>query len=240
MKVDTTAQFNLPTFSRSTSGSNPGAFEQTLRALERDMWSGAEAGRMTGREPSATRAEGVREPIPDTAPVPTGQVLSTARGGAQNLRADPDFPSERSDVKATDHQSSMTVSARHMSAGLLDLHCAIASSPALRTAGGRVESTTDDVHPITPAQTRGADRPRAAAPETRRTTLYSDENVIQLTLRLPVASREESFSIARRTYDELRRRGLGSLRVVVNGIPSPNEGRLTPINVTLDGETHGN
>ncbi|WP_250516343.1 hypothetical protein [Caballeronia sp. INDeC2] len=244
MKIQTAS--SMPFLSKSaTTPTSDGAFEQSLRALERDMWAGAASGESRARavkcEPSthAPRAfpqnrfeeAGARKTVERNV-IGIGE-YSGARDGTQLVGTRPD-----TDRTAVEH----SLLERHFQADV--------SIPTTAFAPERLEARSCEkelvVRPLREIDASGA--PSSAHAHQERTspcaenrmTVHFGDDGMQLVMRIPGASRDEALALSRQTADALRRRMTSPVRVVVNGAQHEEMNLRKSPYPAFHGETYGN
>ncbi|SAK75878.1 hypothetical protein AWB80_04389 [Caballeronia pedi] len=226
--------------SRPTSG---GAFEQTLRALERDMWAGAAADEShthaARSEPSTHAHKAVpQNRFEEASARQTDQRNLVALGPYPDARDDAQFVRTRSDADRT--AIGPPLLERLLHADVFAPTAALSPErPEARSCAKEPAVREMDAY-TAPSSSAREHQERTSPRAENRTTVHLGDDGMQLVMRVLGASRDEALAISRQTTDDLRRRMAGPVRVVVNGAQNEEVNSHKSPYPAFHGETYGN
>ncbi|CAD6549096.1 hypothetical protein [Paraburkholderia metrosideri] len=230
---------------RIASGRTRPAFEQVLRAMEKDMWPGAKAGRMTG------------DPLP-------GQTQPNAKKGVASvvaLNADASAGARNAFVASAGKLDAATTSlnaAPRSGSRLPPTSAAQHSGSGAQPDAEAVLTVFETPSPLTPSQSRTVStesrvtHPPSASTSTPRfmhspvspalmslnadgtaapyrLTVMNGAGGVSVALRVSAARADELDTLTQRALDELDSHGARGVRLIVNGVePVPTSLRGLP------------
>lgn len=239
MNVDSSSMRRDPFASNNDARNAPDtsrpAFEQVLRVMEKNMWPGAKAGRMTGDQlpgqtrPGASTSFGGLSAF-DADAETTARNDSVANAGKSNAIA-----ASSSSVRCRELRSPATMAAQR-SANVLaqpDIESHVIEFKALsqlatvqnRTALPEDRSMPQLLSPalqtaITPSPISPAAMPmnRESASAPYRLTIMNGAAGVSIALRVSAAHADDVETLTQNALDELDSHGARGVRLIVNGV----------------------